>query len=925
MRIKLLLCALFVSFTLLSPQVFSQSGKISGRVVDSQTKEPLPFANVVLMGTNLGAATNLDGDYVIINVPPGTYKIRASMTGYNNYTVENISVATGLTTSLDFAIVPASFQTEEVVVIAEKPLINKDITASTSVIGDELISELPVTDISDVLQLQAGIVVGGGGELHMRGGRGGQVVYQVDGVPVTDAYDNSNVVDVGTNSVKELQVISGAFNAEYGQAMSGIVNIVTKDGNNDFTGSISFYGGDYLSANKDVFWNIDKINPIAVRNIDGSISGAILKDKLFFFANGRYYYNEGYFYGKRTFLTSDISRENSANADYNLVDGSDSLLTPLAGPRGDGSMVPTNENTRYFAQGKLTYRMFSAFTIRFSYLFDKQDYFDGAPRLTPDNKLQRFRQGISNTFSINHALSNSSFYTLNLSYFFKDYRHYLYEDIYTGNAARPTLYVDNRLKQNPPYSFDIGGTDNNRFVRNTGTYSLKFDWETQFNQQISVKFGADIKQHSIYFENINLVPMTVNGVDVKPYNVITPPESSTDHDTYTRKPQEFSGYVQSKFEAFNLIFNAGFRVDVFNPDGRILSDPTDPDIRKPVRPENRAKTYEERLTYWYKDASWKTQISPRLGIAFPITARGVIHFSYGHFFQLPSYELLYSNPDFEVLDGSGNVALFGNADLQPQKTVKGEIGLQQQLSDDMAIDITLFFEDFRDLTGTQTDQISIFGTQSTYSQYANSDFGFSKGFIIKFEKRFAGGLSVNMDYTYSVTKGNSSNPADARNAILGGAAPETYIAPLDWDQSHTFNLAVSYAVPSDFGISLIANYFTGQPYTPAVNKNTRVTQNAFPRNSDYKNDIFNVDLRAYKEFEIFDQKITAFLRVFNLLDLDNPRGLYSDTGDPYFTFGLLEARKVNPRLYYNTLEELYLNPGFFSEPRRVEVGLSYNF
>ncbi|MBN8547565.1 MAG: TonB-dependent receptor [Ignavibacteria bacterium] len=925
MRYILLLCAFIVSILFLSPQVLAQAGKISGRVLDSQTKEPLPFANVVIMGTNLGAATNLDGEYVIINVPPGTYKIRASMTGYNNYTVENIKVATGLTTSLDFAIVPASFQTEEVIVVADKPLINKDITASTSIVGDELISELPVTDISDVLQLQAGIVVGGGGELHMRGGRGGQVVYQVDGVPVTDAYDNSNVVDVGTNSVKELQVISGAFNAEYGQAMSGIVNIVTKDGNNDYTGSLSFYGGDYLSNKQDVFWNIQKINPIAVRNIDASLSGAFLRDKLFFFANGRYYYNEGYYYGKRTFLTSDISRENTSNQSYNLVDGSDTSLTPLAGPRGDGAFVPTNENTRYFAQGKLTYRMFSGFTVRFSYLFDKQDYFDGAPRLTPDNNLQRFRQGISNTFSINHAISNSSFYTLNLSYFFKDYRHYLYKDIYTGNPSRPTLYVDNRLKQNPPYSFDIGGTNNNRFVRNTGTYSAKLDWETQFNKQISVKFGIDAKQHMIYFENINLVPMTVNGVDAKPFNVIVPPETSTDHDTYHRKPQEISGYVQSKFEAFNLIFNAGLRFDLFNPDGKILADPTDPDIRKPVKPANRAKTYEERLTYWYKDASVKTQISPRLGIAFPITARGVIHFSYGHFFQLPSYELLYSNPDFEVLDGSGNVALFGNADLKPQKTVKGEIGLQQQLSDDMAIDVTLFFEDFRDLTGTQTDQISIFGTQSTYSQYANSDFGFSKGFIVKFEKRFGGGLSVNMDYTFSVTKGNSSNPADARNAILGGAAPETYIAPLDWDQTHTMNLAVSYSVPNDFGISLIANYFTGQPYTPAVNKNTRVTQNAFPRNSDYKNDIFNIDLRAYKEIEIFGQRITAFMRVFNLLDLDNPRGLYSDTGDPYFTFGLLEARKVNPRLYYNTLEELYQNPGFFSEPRRVEVGLSYNF
>ncbi len=925
MRYLLLLCTFTVSFLLLPQEVLAQSGKISGRVIDSQTKEGLPFANVVILGTNLGAATNLDGDYVILNIPPGTYKIRASMTGYNNYTIENIKVASGLTTSLDFAIVPASFQTEEVVVIAEKPLINKDITASTSIVGDELISELPVTDISDVLQLQAGIVVGGGGELHMRGGRGGQVVYQVDGVPVTDAYDNSNVVDVGTNSVKELQVISGAFNAEFGQAMSGVVNIVTKDGDNNYTGSLSFYGGDYFSSKEDVFWNIKKINPIAVRNIDASLSGALLRDKLFFFANGRYYYNEGYFYGKRTFLTTDISRENSANQSYNLVDGADTSLTPLAGPRGDGEYVPTNENTRYFAQGKLTYRMFPGFTVRFSYLFDKQNYFDGAPRLTPDNNLQRFRQGISNTFSINHAVSASSFYTLNLSYFFKDYRHYLYEDIYTGNPARPTLYVDNRLKQNPPYSLDIGGTNNNRFVRNTGTYSVKLDWETQFNKQISLKAGIDAKQHKIYFENINLVPMSINGVDAKPFNVVVPPETSTDHDTYTRKPQEISGYVQSKFEAFNLIFNAGVRFDLFNPDGKILADPADPDIRKPVKPANRAKTYEERLTYWYKDASVKTQFSPRLGIAFPITARGVIHFSYGHFFQLPSYELLYSNPDFEVLDGSGNVALFGNSDLKPQKTVKGEIGLQQQLSDDMAIDVTLFFEDFRDLTGTQTDQISIFGTQSTYSQYANSDFGFSKGFIVKFEKRFGGGLSVNADYTFSVTKGNSSNPADARNAILGGAAPETYIAPLDWDQTHTFNLAVTYSVSNDYGVSLIANYFTGQPYTPAVNKNTRVTQNAFPRNSDYKNDIFNVDLRAYKEFEIAGQRITAFLRVFNLLDLDNPRGLYSDTGDPYFTFGLLEARKINPRLYYNTLEELYQNPGFFSEPRRVEIGLSYNF
>ncbi len=99
--------------------------------------------------------------------------------------------------------------------------------------GDDVISQLPVTDINDVLQLQAGIVVSGG-NIHIRGGRSNQVAYQIDGVPVTDVYDGSTLVNVNQNAVQEMQVISGAFNAEYGQAQSGVVNLVTKDGNNDF-------------------------------------------------------------------------------------------------------------------------------------------------------------------------------------------------------------------------------------------------------------------------------------------------------------------------------------------------------------------------------------------------------------------------------------------------------------------------------------------------------------------------------------------------------------------------------------------------------------------------------------------------------------------------------------------------------------------
>jgi outer membrane receptor for ferrienterochelin and colicin len=314
-----------------------------------------------------------------------------------------------------------------------------------------------------------------------------------------------------------------------------------------------------------------------------------------------------------------------------------------------------------------------------------------------------------------------------------------------------------------------------------------------------------------------------------------------------------------------------------------------------------------------------------VGLAFPISDKGVIHFSYGHFFQLPSYEYLYTNPEFELGVSSGNAGLFGNADLKPQKTVKGEIGVQQQIGSDMSVDMTVFFEDFRDLTGTQSEEISVFGGAQSYSRYANSDFGFSKGFIISFEKRFSGGLATSIDYTYSVTKGNASNPADARNALLGGALPETFIAPLNWDQAHSLNLSVAYSVERDYGFSLIGNFYTGQPYTPGVNKNTRVTQNAFPRNSQNKPSIFNLDLRVYKDFVIENTVLTVFTKITNLLDLDNATGVYDNSGDPLFSFDRLEAEKINPKLYENTLDQFYTDSGFFSEPRRVEVGISYNF
>ena len=728
------------------------TGKIAGRITDAGTGEALPFVNVIIEGTTMGAATDIDGYYNILNISPGTYSVKASAIGFNSVTYQNIRVSIDLTTELNFELSVESLELgQDVVVIAKKPLIQQDLTATTAIIGDDLIQELPVTDIGEVLSLQAGIVVSPGGDIHVRGGRSGQIAYQIDGVPVTDAYDGGTVVDVNTSAVQELQVISGAFNAEYGQALSGVVNLVTKNGGNEFKGSVQSYIGDYVSSKTDIFWNIDDIDPVAIRNFEGSISGPIIRDKLFFFANGRYLYNTGQFFGRREFLVTDRAAEvpGSGGAEY------------FISKNGDSAWVPMNSNERIYGQGKITYNLFPGFRTTYNYMIERRDYqlFNGGSRLTPDNNLDRFEKSVTNIFSINHAISAKSFYTLNLSYFFNSYRHYLFENISTGDPANPSQYVDNTVLQTPPYSFSIGGTDYSRFERSSGSYVAKLDWTTQITQQINVQFGGEFKRHELSYHNINLVSkLDENGQKLFPFEVTIPSLATTDNDMYKRNPMEGAAYVQAKFEIYDIIFNAGVRFDAFEPDGVILNDPSDPNINDPLKPDNQfndlngngdfdpaqgetLKTTADRAKYWYTDASVKTQLSPRVGLAFPISDRGVIHFSYGHFFQLPRYELLYTNPDFEIGVGSGNQGIFGNADLFPQKTVKGEIGLQQQLSDNIAVDVTMFFEDFRNLTGTQADEIEVFGRDRTYSRYANSDFGFSKGVIFKFTQRFAEGLS----------------------------------------------------------------------------------------------------------------------------------------------------------------------------------------
>ncbi len=886
---------LFLIITLGSVPLWAGiTGKISGRVTDSQTGEPLPGVNMIVEGTTLGAATDLKGYFVILNVRPGVYTLKASMMGYKPTEVKNLRVSIDLTTEVDFKLESTVLEIGKVItVVAERRIIRPDLTSSTAIVTSEQIANIPAEEFRDILQLQAGITVGGFGETHIRGGRSNEVAYWIDGVSVTDAYDCGLAVEVENAAIQELQVVSGTFNAEYGQAMSGVVNIVTKEGGEKYSGKLSAYSGDYLSNHKETFLDIDKVDPLAMKNIQGSLSGPLpfFRNKLSFYATGRYFYNDGWLYGQRKF-------------------------TPFR-KKGDYKIIPMNYRRKVSSQLKLTWRLSPSIRLSYGYMWDRTKYrdYDHYFRYNPDGDFKRFRKGYNHLFSLTHTLSSKAFYTLNISKFFSDYRHYVYKD------PLDSLYVHPDSMTAPPYNFASGGTKMQHFHRNTTTTVGKFDLTSQVTSTHQVRSGVEMRFHKLYLHDFEIIPKRDESGEITPFQPTIPPITAPNHNQYTHRPKEFSAYIQDKIEYKDMIINAGLRYDYFQPDGKVLRDPQDPNIHYPFKPEHHdsVMSLAEREKIWYKDAKPKMQLSPRIGIAYPITDRGVIHFSYGHFLQIPPFEYLYANSEFEVPRTTGVSTIIGNADLDVQRTVMYEIGLQQQLSDNIGADVTLFYRDIRNWVGTSPEiNTAIPGTK--YSKYINREYANVRGITLSLNKRPSNYVSATVDYTFQIAEGTASNPQDAFNDARAGREPRKQVIPLAWDQRHTFNASVILGTDI-WSIGLIGRYSTGLPYTPRVIQGVQVGRTlsvGLRENSERRPDKFSIDLRTHKDFSLSGFCFSIFANIYNLLDTKNENGVFEDTGTATYT---LEQRVAGA----DAAKDYFVRPDFYSEPRQVQIGLSVSF
>ena len=873
---------LFLIFTALL--VAGTTGKIAGKLTDASSKEPIVGANVMIVNTTLGASTDIDGYYCILNVPPGTYDVRVSCVGFQGVIKKQVSVSIDRTTTLDFALTATTINVEAVEVFAQRQTIVRDLTSTEQKISAEDIANLPVENVDGILSLQAGITRDASGNLHMRGGRESELQYYVDGMPASNPFNGQNAFENMQNAnIQEMQVISGTFNAEYGDAMSGIVNIVTKDGGDKTDVLFSAYGGDFGTSRKSVFQNIDNINPLSQKYVEGALSGplSLLGNTFRYRISGRYRNEEGWLYGRRHYLPSDTADLTATNpADWKIQHS------------GDEAYVPMNPSQAYSVMAKLSLRPFDNLSVMYSFMGDKAEWknYSHAYTLTPDYTRTNYTTSVNNLFILTHTLSASSFQELKVTYeTFNNQAHVRdnpFDPIYEGGVQRTRTSLAN--------VFAIGGVDPNFLDRKSTTAAIKYELTSQMDRYHLVKIGAEYRTYDVAEETFQVRRDAASN-----WLLTIDPISSVTHDYYHKKPIQAGGYVQDKIEVEDFIMNIGARFDYFDSRSKVpqnMSDPHNDDvISHPHLDESAA----------YKDATAKMQISPRIGLAFPISENGNIHASYGHFFQIPELQRLYENPEFEIIQGSF-LSFLGNADLEAQRTAIYEIGLQQRIAENLVLNATSFYKDYRNLLGS-----TLYRTfdQSEYGAYSNKDYGYVWGITIALDIQKTGMFSANVDYTYQVAEGNGSDPVQAYIDAGRGDESAKSLVPLNWDQRNVLN-AVFVIDGESWGVRSINRYATGVPYNPVTtfDPNTNIQL----MNQGRRRDEFNMDIRFYQHLLFNGVKTTFFASVENVFDAERI--------DLKPQISSVDLSSHAPLAFLNSLYDWRFNQGSQPRPRLIKVG-----
>ncbi|MCK5520006.1 MAG: TonB-dependent receptor [Candidatus Marinimicrobia bacterium] len=828
---------LLLIFSLALNVMASTGGKISGFIM-TESGEPLMGANIMLEDTYFGTASSESGHFYLLNIPPGKYSVKFMMMGYKTYIQKEILVKSDFTTQLDITMAVNVLQSgEEVIVIAERPLIQKDATSKIQVVGEDEIVNLPVEDFKDILATQAGFTTDANNEIHVRGGRSNEILYMIDGIIVDDPMGGGYDGTVNQNAIQEMSIISGAFNAEYGKAMSSIVNIVTKDGSDHFTGKIE-YISDQL--NESIYHSQGAFDEV----IDTNFQYIDLAESLY----DIYENAPENFYLTPIIPFLNIPIKGKLNVS---LGGKIPLINTYFFMSGLYSQIdsplPHGANIRQDYQVKLTKNFtnkIKLFGTMHSSTYLYQNYSHDWKYL-PENNTHTFKVNDRYSLNLTHTLNQSTYYNMSLS------RTNINSKVSTSGFLPDSLI---KPIYDESFAFYGSGNNGNYSEHNSIKNALKLDFTSQINSRHLVRSGLTYDLHDLDILTIN-----------------EPWESGKNfEDDTTFSPVEASFYLQDKIEYDFLIINVGLRYDRLNPMASMWEN-----VEQFVVKDSSGQYVSSPI----EDAGVNAKWSPRIGIAYPVTENTVFHFSYGHFFQNPGFSSYYYNANREI---SSTLPLVGNPKVKSQKTVTFETGLKQTLSENSVLEVSAWMKDIRDLLSTK--QIRYLSNQ--YILYTNSDYASVKGmdFTLRADSRYIGG-SVN--YTFSVAKGSNSTPMGGYfDAYENEEIPHEEFY-LDFDQRHDIALDLNAMIPKMSGsflgkiiqystLNVLLNAASGLPYTPYIDFGARVEQN-----SERQPWTYSLDFRLKKTFHIGSFKLGSYIEGKNITDHRNVMFVYSRTGEPF--------------------------------------------
>jgi len=912
MRKKLFLIAFTIGLLVLG-LIAGTTGKISGRVTDSETGVPLAGVNVVIEGTTMGAATDVDGRFVILNIPPATYNLKASMIGYAPVTVRDIRVEIDLTTSTNFTLRTEVLQGEVVEVVAEKKVIRKDVAGSHQSITSEEIAALPVASISEALGLRAGIT----SALEIRGGGSSETMFMVDGIVLRDQRNNAPMTSLPLSAMQEISVQTGGFSAEYSNVRSGVVNVVTKEGN------AKYYGGSFtlkLSPPAQKHFGISAFDP------NSYWLRPYLDDEVCWTGTGNGAWDS---YTARQYPSfsgwNEVSRSTLGDKDTT------NDLTPYAAQRlfkwqhrkkgyiqkpdynidfGFGGPVPVISeklgNLRFFLSHRNVYDAY-LMGLATDGKHDQNTMLKVTSDLSASMKLSvlamygelrattQSRSGTTDLMEpvwdiaseINQAgftvpwriysniywcptaqyystlsaklvkiVNPGTFWEAQIKRTYKKYHTNIpaWRDTAKTYQIFPGYYVDEAPEGywSAPL-FAIGDQFGMGGAVSTSRDSTKFTtWSARFDYSSQIDFRNQVKAGLEF--NLDKYDMRFGLMN------LFLPEGNT-HTSFQRNPMRIVGYAQDKLEYEGFITSLGlvgelllsngnwYNVDVWNKD--LYSDKW-------------TEASEDDLKS--KKVKPKFYLSPRLNVSHPITVNSKLYFNYNHNLELPTAQNLYRIQRAPT----NQLNYIGDPNLPLSRTIAYELGYDQAFFRDYLLHIAAYYKDI-DNVEDWTRYINIDGKVNYYKLTANS-YSDVRGFELEFTKMYGRWLTGNMNFEYRV---GTSGYFGIKNYYQDPAEQREYVKQNPYQTKPKPNprlkAGLDFHTPVDFGPRIFGQNVLGGWHcnlSGLIRQGYYMTWN--PKNYsgilyNFQYPVYhNIDLKISKVFDFDKVHVKVFVDIINL-------------------------------------------------------------